>query len=288
MPLPDFRQASRRSGCRVRPTRFAKPAFADSGLKSHEYLVRSVHLPSGAFAAEQLSARNKRIVPADRVFDNHTGEYVVVPFDLPVTSHVTEASEDAPFLAAALKIKPELVATLLLEAGSDDRGSDEALVIAVSRAPAELLDAVVRLLRLLDRPSDIPILRPMIEREIVWRLLCGDQSGLVRQIGLAVRRRSTVIPRSHGHEPAAVPETDPAAGSALTSHGVGRRRRQRRFSCGLRQPVPIQSRICAFLRRAARRRRGLARCDVFLRPSGLTYRSLMRSRVANRIVAERS
>jgi AraC-like DNA-binding protein len=127
----------------------------------------------------------KRVVLADRVFDNHAGQYLVVPLDLPVTSHVTEANEDAPFLGAALKIRPELVTSLLLEASSSDCGFDEALVIGVSRAPAELLDAVVRLLRLIDRPSDIPILRPMIEREIVWRLLCGEQGGLVRQIGLA-------------------------------------------------------------------------------------------------------
>lgn len=134
----------------------------------------------------------KRIVLADRVFDCHAGQFIVVPIDLPVTSHVTEASEDVPYLAVAMALKPELVASLLLEAGAGDRRSDEALRISVSRAPAELLEAVIRLLRLLDRPSDVAVLRPMIEREIVWRLLCSDQGALVSQIGLADSRLSKI------------------------------------------------------------------------------------------------
>jgi len=134
----------------------------------------------------------KRIVLGDRVFESGAGQYLVIPLDLPVTSRVTEAREGAPYLAAALRLKPELVASLLLESTSGDRSSDETSLIGVTRAPAELLDAVVRLLRLIDRPSDVAILQPMIEREIVWRLLSGDQGGLVRQIGLADSRLSKI------------------------------------------------------------------------------------------------
>ena len=53
------------------------------------------------------------------------------------------------------------------------------------RRRAELLDAVARMLRLLDHPTDAPVLAPLIEREILWRLLTGPQGGMVRQIGLA-------------------------------------------------------------------------------------------------------
>jgi len=134
----------------------------------------------------------KRILLADRVFHAQAGQYSVVPLDLPLTFCVTRASEDAPYLAVALTLKSELIASLLFEAGAGERGSDEAPAIGVSQAPPELLEPLVRLLRLLDRPSDIPILRPMIEREIVWRLLCGEQGGLVRQIGLADSRLSKI------------------------------------------------------------------------------------------------
>ena len=55
----------------------------------------------------------------------------------------------------------------------------------VSDAPERLVDAVVRLLRLLDCPRDIPVLAPLIKREILWRLIEGEQGAAVRQLGLA-------------------------------------------------------------------------------------------------------
>jgi transcriptional regulator GlxA family with amidase domain len=57
--------------------------------------------------------------------------------------------------------------------------------MAVSDACDELIDAVVRLLRLLDHPRDLPVLAPMIEREILWRLITGEQGATVRHLGLA-------------------------------------------------------------------------------------------------------
>jgi AraC-like DNA-binding protein len=57
--------------------------------------------------------------------------------------------------------------------------------IAVSDAPDDLIDAVVRLLRLLDRPRDRAVLAPLVIREIVWRLVTGDQGATVRQLGVS-------------------------------------------------------------------------------------------------------
>jgi AraC-like DNA-binding protein len=150
--------------------------------------IHGIHEPVFVVVAQGA----KRVVLADRVFDARTGEYSVVPVDLPLTFNVTQASEHAPYLAVALKLKPELIASLLLEAAPGDRACDDGSAIGVSPAPAELLEALVRLLRLLDHPTDIPILQPMIEREIVWRLLSSDQAGLVRQIGLADSRLSKI------------------------------------------------------------------------------------------------
>jgi len=137
-----------------------------------------------------LAQGAKRIGLGDTAFDCREGDYIVMPLDLPVTSHVTEASVRKPYLAAVMALRPALVASLLLEAGSVD--SDEAAAIHVSNASPELVDAFVRLLCLAERPQDVAIMQPMIEREIVWRLLCGDQGGLVRQIGLADSRLSKI------------------------------------------------------------------------------------------------
>ncbi len=135
---------------------------------------------------------SKRIVLGDTTIDAVANDCMVVPLDLPVSSHITEASEEHPYLAAVLVLNPALVATLLLEAGSAGNDPEESAPIGVSKATPELIDACVRLLRLADCPADIPILRPMIEREIIWRLLSGDQRSLVRQIGLADGRLAKI------------------------------------------------------------------------------------------------
>lgn len=134
----------------------------------------------------------KRITVADRIFDCKAGEYVVGSIDLPVSTKVLKATEDAPYLALSLALNPDRIASILLEAGSTERRPSDALGIGISRAPADLLEAVVRLLRLLDRPADIAFFRPMIESEIIWRLLGGERGSEVRQIGLADSRLSKI------------------------------------------------------------------------------------------------
>jgi hypothetical protein len=73
-----------------------------------------------------------------------------------------------------------------------DRDRTDAPGIAVSTATDELLDPVIRLLRLLDRPADLPVLAASIEREIHWRLITGEQGAMVRQIGLADSRLAQI------------------------------------------------------------------------------------------------
>ncbi|HYL25967.1 MAG TPA: AraC family transcriptional regulator [Burkholderiales bacterium] len=160
--------------------------------------VKAVHKPTEpihsidepVFAVIAQGA--KRTVLADRVFEYRAGHFLVASVELPVTSCILQATEKTPFLGLGLTLKPELIASILLETSSTDPGVVERLGLEVSEAPAELLEAVVRLLRLLDRPSDIPVLRPLIEREIVWRLLCSEQGEMVRQIGLADSRLSRI------------------------------------------------------------------------------------------------
>ncbi|WP_330281402.1 AraC family transcriptional regulator [Streptomyces sp. NBC_00588] len=134
----------------------------------------------------------KRIVLGDRVYDYRAGQYLVVPLDLPVTGHVTEASPERPELGAGLALRPAAIASLLLETDAAPAGRAPSPALAVSDASADLVDAFVRMIRLLDRPADIPVLAPMLEREILWRLLNGEQGTLVRQIGLADSRLTQI------------------------------------------------------------------------------------------------
>jgi AraC-like DNA-binding protein len=132
----------------------------------------------------------KSVVLGDKVFDYGTGQYLVVSVDLPITSHMIVASEREPYLSMGLILRPATVAALLLETAASDQSTAVASGMAVSKAPGELLDAVLRLLRLLDHPRDVPVIAPLIEREILWRLLCGEQGAMLWQIGLADSRLS--------------------------------------------------------------------------------------------------
>jgi AraC-like DNA-binding protein len=134
----------------------------------------------------------KRAVLGDKVFEYGAGQYLVVSVDLPIAGHVFRASPELPYLAAALVLKPTTIATLLLEMAASERPTIEPAGFGVSDAPPELLDSIVRMLRLLDRPDDAAVLRPMLEREILWRLLNGERGAMVRQIGLADSRLAQI------------------------------------------------------------------------------------------------
>jgi AraC-like DNA-binding protein len=120
----------------------------------------------------------KRLAIGDRVYDYGPGQYLVASVDLPITGHYTRA----PALGFGLILRPSAIASLLLD-GDAVRGAPAGL--GVADASPELLDAVVRMVRLLDSPGDRDILAPMIEREILWRLLNAPLGESVRQIGLA-------------------------------------------------------------------------------------------------------
>jgi AraC-like DNA-binding protein len=134
----------------------------------------------------------KRLVLGDKLFTCRTGQFLVVSVDLPITIQISAASPEKPYVALAMTLRPAQVATLLLEAAAADRFPVEAAGVGLSVAPAELLEAVVRLVRLLDHPRDLPVLGPLAEREILWRLLCGEQGPRLRQIGLADSRLSQI------------------------------------------------------------------------------------------------
>ena len=148
------------------------------------------HVLEPTFAVVAQGA--KRAVLGDQVFEYGAGQYLVVSVDLPIAGHVFQASRELPYLAAALTLKPATIATLLLETAASDRPATEPAGFGVSDAPPELLESVVRMLRLLDRPRDAAVLGPMLEREILWWLLNGEQGAMVRQIGLADSRLSQV------------------------------------------------------------------------------------------------
>lgn len=134
-----------------------------------------------------MAQGGKQLLLGDKVFEYRAGQFLVVTTSLPVTGHFIEATPDRPALGLGLTLQPATIAPLLLRApvAQWSRAVSDSPAIATGTASPELLDAAARLLRLLDHPADAPVLAPLIEREIVWRLLTGPHGAMIRQIGLA-------------------------------------------------------------------------------------------------------
>ena len=104
-------------------------------------------------------------------------------YALPIVSHITEASKERPYLSFRMPLDPVLVGSVMTELGHS-AGPKAASVKAfnVSALDAGLLDAVVRLVRLIDSPTEARVLAPLVKREIICRLLLGEQGDRLRHI----------------------------------------------------------------------------------------------------------
>jgi AraC-like DNA-binding protein len=125
----------------------------------------------------------KEIRLGERVFRYGPAHYLIASTALPFASRVAEASSARPYLGVVLALDPATVGSVMVEAGRPAlRGRAEVTAMDVGPLDADLLHAVLRLVRLFDAPDDARVLAPLIKREIVDRLLVGPQSERVCQI----------------------------------------------------------------------------------------------------------
>ncbi|MFE5699925.1 AraC family transcriptional regulator N-terminal domain-containing protein [Rhodococcus koreensis] len=134
-----------------------------------------------------MAQGGKRLLLGDRVFEYRAGQCLVVTANLPVTGNYIDIDDGAPSLAMGLVLRPAALAALVLQAPTErwSRGTSGLPAIATGVADDDLLDAAARMLRLLDHPADAPVLAPLVEQEILWRLLTGPHGSTTRQIGVA-------------------------------------------------------------------------------------------------------
>lgn len=133
-----------------------------------------------------LAQGSKQVRLADQFFAYDPLTYLVVSVSMPLSGCIMEASAQQPNLAVRLDIDPNEIAALIAEAGPmsvPNRASGRGLY--VERIDHVLLDAVLRLVRLLDTPRDIAMLAPLIRREILYRLLRSPQGHRLYEIAVA-------------------------------------------------------------------------------------------------------
>lgn len=171
--------------------------------------VPSVAGPMLAFSMQGT----KRIALADKLYKQTAGTYMVFAVDLPITSHYQIASRVEPYLGFGLDLQSSAIAELLLQAAANLPYVHESPQggITIGSATSEMLDAIARLLGLIERSNDAPVLAPLLEREILWRVLSGPAGPTVRQIGLndsslARIQRAVHHLRSHLCDPIQVEE----------------------------------------------------------------------------------
>ena len=109
--------------------------------------------------------------------------YLLSTAELPIVSRVLAASQEQPYLGLRIIINPAVIGSVMVEMGQlPPRSQAPARAIEVSPLDVTLLDAVVRLARLLDSPTEARLLLSLISREIIYRLLAGEQGHRLRQM----------------------------------------------------------------------------------------------------------
>ncbi|MDH6169924.1 AraC-like DNA-binding protein [Variovorax boronicumulans] len=145
--------------------------------------------PKHAFATPALgliAQGSKRIIMGDDIYVYDPMHYLVTSVDLPVCGQVRLTSDNEPYLGVRLELALDEIGELIgdekLPAKANVPASSRGMY--VNRIAMPVLEPVLRLLRLLETPEDVPIMAPLIKREIMYRLLVNGEGARLRQIAL--------------------------------------------------------------------------------------------------------
>ena len=130
-----------------------------------------------------IAQGSKEILLGEKRYLYNPAQYLISAASLPIATRITDASSERPYLGLVLRLDPAIVGSVLVEAGRlAPRYPASVTAIDVSPLDAGLLDAIIRLVRLLDSPAETRLLAPLVTREIVCRLLLGAQGSRLHQI----------------------------------------------------------------------------------------------------------
>ena len=116
----------------------------------------------------------KHVMLRKEVIDYGPGQSMLTTIDLPVVSHVTHASVRKPFLGLLLTLDTRHILQLASEMELPQPPKEHAYrPVSIERLEEALIDALVRLVQLLDEPALVPRLSSLIQQEITIRLLTG-------------------------------------------------------------------------------------------------------------------
>jgi len=182
----------------------------------------SVPVPAVYEASLCLIAQgSKRVSLADHSVVYDASRYLLVSVDLPLVGHVLNASQEEPYLCCKIDLDLTALADVMISE-SVPIPSGDLRMLAVYESDPDLVDAACRLVDLLNRPESVATLAPLIEREILYRLLTGPHGPMLRTMGGAGSRlgqvsRAIQIIRGRYQQQMRIDEIAAAAGMSASS-----------------------------------------------------------------------
>ncbi len=173
------------------PTAIAPLSFVRSNARSTtDYYVDEPRLVI-------IVQGKKEMFLGEETYQYSAGQYLVVSVDLPMSGGVVEATPDKPFLGLKLTLDLMQLCDLVTQISPCwEKKENSIRGLSVGNSDAALMECALRLVKLLDTPQHIPILAPMMIRELHYRLLIGEQGKAVHQIatsGSTMQRIASAI-----------------------------------------------------------------------------------------------
>jgi AraC-like DNA-binding protein len=130
-----------------------------------------------------IAQGSKQVMLGDQVIAYSPGRSMLTTIDLPVVSHVTQASLRKPFLGLLLTLDARQIVQMASELDLPHASRERALrPVSIERLDESLLDSLIRLVELLGEPALVPRLAPLIQQEITIRLLAGRYGPQLQQL----------------------------------------------------------------------------------------------------------
>lgn len=203
----------------------ANPSKTDTGIP-RVFMVKGKvpeHELSGIYEPmiNLVLQGSKTLTIGDEVLKYNPSTYFVMSIDVPATGAIYPAKKGEPYLSVNLYIDPKVLSEVI-ETLPEDSLKSQTRGFNVCPLTNELFDAWLRMLRLIDRPNEIPSLAPLYEREILFRVLQGPQGWLLRDIAnknsaISKMRKAIKWIKDHFKEDFKIEEVSSFIGMSVTS-----------------------------------------------------------------------
>lgn len=174
--MQELRRLASRAENRRTETGIPRVAMVQGEVPEH--LLAAVYDPM----INLILTGSKTMTVGERTFHYDPATYFVMSVGLPAVGAVHPAATGEPYLAVSLTLDPAIVAALIRDLPVDVCRTLSGSGFSVAPVNGELLDAWVRMLRLIDRPDEIAVLAPAYEREILFRVLQGPLGWMLRDV----------------------------------------------------------------------------------------------------------